>query len=954
VGSPPALFLGSQVISGRQIHGDSRGRSPATGTSSASHWDRTSNRIAPEEAELFPATQISAKESGSGVMPLAVTAERDSAALIAKVNALSDAGRYGEALALVTQGLSDHPGDAELLCARASVWFDWGRIREAYTGFLQAEAGGLSRIALYLNLAWSCQLLGMANEAEAYARKAIALDPANEAAHFGLGTILQREKHFPEAIACFERALELSPDHSQAAAGIARCKLEQHEYAGAEGWMRRAVELAPESSQFRINLAAAMANQERYAESLNELEHAANLEAAQGVAPTSMIDTGFALVSTGEYSEALDVFRKNLPELPDPRAHGYYAFLLLNQGYLREGWTQYEFRWMQEPYLSKRPDCPQPQWAGQNLAGKTVLVLAEQGVGDIVNFARFAVPLKAMGARVLLQARPELLQLARGFDGVDVAFAPPTPPPPFDYHIALMSLPRVLGIDLTTIPADVPYVRVAADKTRAWLSRIDGDGLKVGLAWAGNPQYPRDKFRSIAFDRLSGLWDVQGVKYFSLQKPLKEGELEKFPPGTTLANLAPELIDFTDTAAAIAGLDLVICVDTAVAHLAGAMGKPVWLMLPQIGDFRWLEEREDSPWYPTMRIFRQRVLGEWDEVVLRVKAALHDVVRMGSLTCVAAVQPPPSNQGDLAASAETSLLERTIAADPKNIARVAETRYGILQYLPELEHSAQSIAWYGEYLQPQLELIARLISPGAHVVEAGSGIGEHAIALAKMVGAQGHLLAYETRPVVQRILRQNIEVNRIAGIVTLMRRDLGGPQAGSDVNGQAISDDAPAPAANDPEGADTVDALLLARLELLKIRSEANAGAILDGATETLWRLRPVIFASVGDALAVQKLAEKVRAFGYRCWRVETPFFNSDNYHRREADIFDGEGEMALLAMPEEVEIMVALDSFEELTEESVAGHASSRSPDPQGPADAGALDNGEQGLLQFLRKLLR
>ncbi len=255
---------------------------------------------------------------------------------------------------------------------------------------------------------------------------------------------------------------------------------------------------------------------------------------------------------------------------------------------------------------------------------------------------------------------------------------------------------------------------------------------------------------------------------------MKEGELESFPARATLVNLGPELTDFSETAAAIAQLDLVICVDTAVAHLAGALGKPVWLLLPEIGDFRWLEGREDSPWYPTMRLFRQRVLGEWDEVVARIEVALRDAVQTGLTRPPAAASRAPTPK--FALDFGVTLQERTLSPAPEQIARVAETRHGIIQYLPDARPPAQSIAWYGEYLQPQLDLLSRLVPSGAHVIEAGSGVGEHTLALAKMVGAHGHVIAYESHPVVRLCLRQNLEANRAAGIVTLMRRDLAGPQ----------------------------------------------------------------------------------------------------------------------------------------------------------------------------------
>lgn len=858
--------------------------------------------------------------------------------LSASVQSLSESGRYGEALARVAGELARRPGDGELLFARATVWFDWGRLREAYTGFLQAEAAGVSRTALYLNMAWSCHLLRMSDDAERHARRAIAGDSASVAAHFGLGAVLSRLKRFPDAVAAYQRVLELAPDHAQAVAGIAQCRLEQHDYADAETWMRRAVALSPDSPQFRINLAVAIANQQRYEESLEVLRGAAELEAAQGAPPLSITDTGFALVSMGRYAEAFDVFARGLPVFPDPRAHGYYAFLLLVMGRLREGWIQYEFRWMQDPHLSRRPVCPQPPWAGQDLAGKTLLVLDEQGAGDIIHFARFVRLLKAKGARVILLVRPEIAHLAAEFAGVDQVYSRPDMPSEFDYHIHLMSIPHVLGIGLDNIPADVPYVNVDAAKSLAWAGRIQGSGLKVGLVWAGNPKYPRDNFRSIALEKLNGLFNVEGVSFYSLQKPLKEGELEKFPTQTTMVNLDSELTDFTQTAAAIDRLDLVICVDTAIAHLSGALGKPTWLMLPEIGDFRWLEGRDDNPWYPTMRLFRQRKLGEWDEVVARVRSALEAAVNGGSIL------PPTTTGGPDGVPPAPRDAEPAVA---KDIARVVETRHGILQYLPDADCAARSIAWYGEYLEPQLKLLARLVPKGSHVVEAGSGIGDHAIALAKLVGPEGHLLVYETRPVVQQILRQNLEANRVSGTITMMRRGLGAPRdlpRGDGDAGDMV--------------VDTLDALLLDKLELLKLRHDAPVADILDGASATLWRLRPLLLIDAGDADALAASAARVREFGYRCWRMETPLFDSANYNRRDTDIFGSGVALALLGIPEEVNVPEALEGCVELTGEIARQVVDSAWPDAAGrdaATDVPSATAGDAtGLLRFLRKLIR
>jgi len=244
-----------------------------------------------------------------------------------------------------------------------------------------------------------------------------------------------------------------------------------------------------------------------------------------------------------------------------------------------------------------------------------------------------------------------------------------------------------------------------------------------------------------------------------------------------------------------------------------------------------------------------------------------------------------------------------------------------MQYLPNAGNAARSIAWYGEYHQFELDLLSRLIRPGAFIVEAGSGVGEHAIALAKMVSAQGQLWVYETHAVYRQILRHNLDVNRVAGNVTLMRRGLAGPDS--------------------EESTDTLDALLLDRLDLIKIRTDATAGEILAGATDTLWRLRPILFMATTDDVAMMDLAARVKEFGYRCWRVESPLFNPHNFNRRDADIFNAETALAMVAIPEEVDAVIAVEGCVELT----------GTPDLR---IGTTIENARPGLMGKLRKLLR
>jgi len=463
----------------------------------------------------------------------------------------------------------------------------------------------------------------------------------------------------------------------------------------------------------------------------------------------------------------------------------------------------------------------------------------------------------------------------------------------------LPSLPRSFGTALDSIPADIPYLRPDPADIARWSGRLgERRKITVGLAWAGSPTHTRDRFRSMRLSQLRPVLEVAGVGFVSLQKGAgAEQATDAVLAGVEWLDLGPELADFADTAAVIAQLDLVICVDTAVAHLAGAMGKPVWVMLPQPADFRWLEGREDSPWYPTMRLFRQSRRDEWSDVVERVAAALQEWVRNGA--------PPPEVKPKVEMTATIALPwtspAQLNAGHRAGMSAVAETRMGIMQYLPDEPIVGDAIGWYGEYLQPQLELLARIVRPGGTMLEAGAGVGEHAIYLGRVLGEAGHLMLYEARPVQQRILRQNLAANGV-GNVTVMRRTLGSRSEEQDV------------AASVPPSHETLDELQLERLDWLKVGASGDALDILGGANETLWRLRPFLFLAARDEQTLREQAERAREFGYRCWRMETALFEATNFNRRETDIFAGAKALALLAIPEEIEVDVALDQCSEIS----------------------------------------
>jgi ADP-heptose:LPS heptosyltransferase len=257
-----------------------------------------------------------------------------------------------------------------------------------------------------------------------------------------------------------------------------------------------------------------------------------------------------------------------------------------------------------------------PQWDGAPAKGKTILLFGEQGAGDMIQFVRYAPMVAERCARTVLVCGPDLKTLLKGVNGVSEVVDYDEQPPRFDQHVPLMSLPKLFKTDLDSIPAPIPYLSADPAKVEHWRLRLGGrPGRKIGLAWAGRITHPNDRNRSMSLAQLAPLAAVKNVQWISLQKGPAEAEARTPQAGLEITDVSSELTDYSDTAALIANLDLVISVDTSVVHVAGAMGKPVWVLLPFIPDWRWLLDRPDSPWYPTMRLFRQRAVGDWEPVV---------------------------------------------------------------------------------------------------------------------------------------------------------------------------------------------------------------------------------------------------------------------------------------------------------------------------------------------------
>jgi tetratricopeptide (TPR) repeat protein len=427
------------------------------------------------------------------------------------------------------------------------------------------------------------------------------------------------------AEACFRIALEIEPDFAEAHANLGLLLDRQGVREDAEICYRRSISLNPDLAQTHLNLGVLLANQKRFAEA--EAAYREAIACSPDAAAWSNL--GVLLACMKREEEAERCYRTAMALDADYAGASFnLSYLLLRQGRFEEGWLRLEAR-SRHAALEARIDCP--RWQGEPLAGKTLLVGFEGGYGDTIHFCRYAALLKEQGvASITLLCHPALKTLLATLDAVDrlISFDDELPASCHDLWTPILSIPYFCKTLADSMPVEIPYLRAPQDHVAKWAARLLPDGFRVGLAWKGNPLFESDTDRSLpSLDVLAPLWGVTGVRFVSLQKGRGEDEAAHPPAGLPLTNLGCEMEDFADTAAAIMRLDLVICVDTAVAHLAGALGKRCWVMLPAYKtDWRWLDHGSGSPWYPgVMRLFRQSSAGDWSGVVAEMASSLRQL-----------------------------------------------------------------------------------------------------------------------------------------------------------------------------------------------------------------------------------------------------------------------------------------------------------------------------------------
>lgn len=571
-------------------------------------------------------------------------------------NALVELDRNEEALTNYEQALAQQPNYPDALVNRGQCLIRLNRRDEALASFDQAlayqprhaaalkERGHILRDRKQLTDALHCY------------EQALVIAPDDAVTHANRGLVLRDLKRFNEAFEAYDRALSLKPDYVEVVVARGNVFYEMQSYDQALKEYERALEIKPDFAFGFNNRGNALNAMGRHEEALASFENAlklkpdyteahnnrgnalldlnrpmealADYESAMENKPLAfaLVNRGSALRYLDRVGEALESFDRAIalePELAE--AHWNKALLCLSLGDFKQGWAGYEWRWRGATDLTPR-DFTKPQWLGEDLAGKTILLHAEQGFGDSIQFVRYLPMVAAKGGKIILELPDSLMPLIEKTDGVIAMFRRGEMLPDFDVHCPLLSLPLAFDTALETIPARVPYLHAPADRVESWRTRLAHTGKpRIGLVWSGKPSHKNDHNRSIALSCLEPLMAAP-AKFVSLQREYRDSDLpvlDRLP----ILRVDSSLTDFAETAAAINELDLVIAVDTAVAHLAGAMGKPLWLLLSHIQDWRWLCHRTDSPWYPSARLFRQPQIGEWDGVIARVAYELAEFAK---------------------------------------------------------------------------------------------------------------------------------------------------------------------------------------------------------------------------------------------------------------------------------------------------------------------------------------
>lgn len=542
------------------------------------------------------------------------------------------AGRYAEAVESYRQLLQTDPSFAEVYVNIGIVLKAQGQINEAIANYKQAIQLKPELDEAYYNLANVLKEQQRYTEAIENYTQAIRLKPDFAQAYYNLGNALRSNKQLTEAIDNYKQAVRFKPDYAIAYHNMAMTLKDIGQGAEAIENYRKVIRFKPDYPEAYNNMGIALKDQGNLDEAIESYTRAISLRPDYAEAYSNM---GIALHSQGEHDKALECCEHAIRLKPDyAQAHWNRSLVLLSKGRFTEGWKEYQWRRKTSLAASAYPhEYDKPRWDGTPFTGKRLLVHYEQGLGDNLQFVRYLPMVKQLDGTVIFETLKPLYGLLREFDGIDELVEASADRPPdveFDVYTSLMNLPGIFGTTLETIPAEVPYIHADPAKVEYWRERLFGSDFKVGLVWGGRPTGPNEvlslQYRSCGLKHFAPLADIAGVVLYGLQKGPAAAQADQLSEQIIANNFGEDFVDLADTAGAIENLDMVISIDTSVAHLAGAMGKPVWVLLKVDADWRWLLDREDNPWYPTMRLFRQKKPGDWNDVFDRVANELKKCV----------------------------------------------------------------------------------------------------------------------------------------------------------------------------------------------------------------------------------------------------------------------------------------------------------------------------------------
>jgi tetratricopeptide (TPR) repeat protein len=540
-------------------------------------------------------------------------------------NVLQTLKRYDEALASYDRALALRRDYPRALARRGKVLHRLRRHDEALASYDRAIHLRSDFASAHFNRGNVLQDVNRYDEALGSYERALALRPDYAAAHSNRGNVLQKLKQNNEALASYNRAIELRPDFAVAHYNRGNVLQYLNRYDEALASYERALAVLPDFAEALSNRGNVLQRLKRFEEAVASYDRAL---ISRPHFSEALSNRGAALQELKRYDEALASFQGAVKVTPDyGDAHFNEALCRLLIGDFERGWEMLEWRWQSGQLRNDKRIFKQPLWLGKSeIAGKTILLHSEQGFGDTIQFSRYVPLVAERGARVILDVQEPLKDLMTGLVGTTQVVARGSALPDFDVHCPLLSLPLAFGTRLETIPPAVPGLRASPQVVMDWDSRLGPKRRPmIGVAWSGLPSHTNDHNRSMRLSALLPLLEVDAT-FVSLQKDVHPEDATTLKKRNDILHFGNEIRNFSDTAALISNLDLVISVDTSVAHLAGTMAKPAWVLLPFTSDWRWLIDRDDSPWYPTARLFRQDDTRAWDSVIARVHAALRDFI----------------------------------------------------------------------------------------------------------------------------------------------------------------------------------------------------------------------------------------------------------------------------------------------------------------------------------------